>query len=213
MGIETLRIPGRRDRKKQQTRSALMIAALRLVDERGLDRVTVEDISAAVDVSPRTFFNYFATKDDALIGDQITDGATLPDRLRALDPAVPVLDAIRQVLSPAVEQIQAERDLWLLRMRVISNNPSLLPTLFARGMTAEREFIVAVADRTGFAADDAFPPLIAAVTSAAFRTAMVRWAAADDTRQFAGFVDEAFGLLAAGLAQPAPISITEEVPT
>ena len=203
--------PGRRDRKKQQTRAALTAAALRLVDERGLDRVTVEDISEAADVSPRTFFNYFATKDDAVIGDQITDGATLPDRLRAVDPRVGVLDAILRVLAPAIEQIQADRDLWLMRMRVIADNPTLLPTLFARGMTAEQEFIAALAERTGLTADDAFPPLVAAVTSAAFRTAMIRWAAADDARELAGFVDEAFGMLAAGLAQPTPT--TEEVPT
>jgi AcrR family transcriptional regulator len=57
--------PGQGDRKKLQTRAAPMAAALRLVDERGLSAVTVDEISAAADVSTRTFFNYFAAKDDA----------------------------------------------------------------------------------------------------------------------------------------------------
>jgi hypothetical protein len=105
-----------------------------------------------------------------VIGDQITDGATLPDRLRAVDPRVGILGAILEVLAPAVEQFQADRDLWLMRMRVITNNPTLLPTLFARGMTAEKEFVAAlealavVKDVHGTATSDLF--LVAAPIAA-----------------------------------------------
>ena len=59
---------GRRDRKKQATRRALRNAALQLVAERGFAHVTVEDIAEAADVATRTFFNYFPSKESAVIG-------------------------------------------------------------------------------------------------------------------------------------------------
>ena len=201
--LET-RAPGRRDRKKQQTRSALMAAALRLVDERGFDRVTVEEISEAADVSPRTFFNYFATKDDALIGDPLIDGAELRERVLSVTPGVPVIGVLLLAMAPAIEQIQADREVWMLRLRVIMSNPALLPALFARGATTEQEYIATIAARVGVGTDHVFPALLASVTGAAFRTAMLRWAALDGTRPLTDFVHESFGLLAGGLTDPQP---------
>src|ERR1700712_1655453 len=58
---------GLRERKKLATRLALHQAALQLVAERGLDRVSIDDIAERADVSPRTFFNYFSSKDDAVL--------------------------------------------------------------------------------------------------------------------------------------------------
>ena len=58
---------GLRERKKAQRRLALIDAAHRLVEERGYEHVTVEDIAEAAGVSTRTFFNYFDTKDDAVV--------------------------------------------------------------------------------------------------------------------------------------------------
>lgn len=199
MGVD---VPGRRDRKKQQTRAALITAALRLVDERGLDRVTVEEISEAADVSSRTFFNYFATKDEALIGDPITDGPDFQDALLAQPAGLTVVEAIRGALAPAIDDIQEHRELWRLRMRVIKTNPSLLTALVARGAAVEAEFVAAIAKRTGHPADSAFTQLTATLTGAAFRTAMIRWATADGSGPFADLVDEAFRLLSSGLAEP-----------
>ena len=198
------RAPGRRDRKKQQTRAALIAAALRLVDERGLDRVTVEDISEAADVSPRTFFNYFATKDEAITGDQFVDDTGVRERFLGAAPGVPVVTALLDAIGPALAKIQADREIWFLRMRVMTENPSLVTSLLARSAQAERDLAAAVATRAGVPADSAYPVVTASVIGATIRAAMTRWAAGDGSRTLSDHVHEAFGILATGLADPTP---------
>ena len=203
--------PGRRDRKKQQTRAALIDAALRLVAERGLDRVTVEDISDAADVSPRTFFNYFATKDEALIGDQFVDDAGVRDRFLAVEPGVPVIGAILLAITPVLAEMERQREIWFLRMRVLTQNPSLVSRLLAPSAAAELDLVTAVAERVGVPADSAYPRVTAAVVGAAVRTAMIRWADCDGTRPLTELVHEAFEVVATGLADPAGVPTSKEV--
>ncbi|MFC4067682.1 TetR/AcrR family transcriptional regulator [Actinoplanes subglobosus] len=189
MPVENPTLPGRREQKRLQTRLALITAALRLADERGVDRMTVDEISAAAEVSPRTFFNYFATKEHALVGDPLEDCAV---------PALgdlPLLDALLDALRPTFEQIQRDRDLWLLRMRVIAANPQLLPLLIAAASTAEQRLSGAIAAHGGHPPDHPRPQVVAAVANAAVRVALIRWAGAGDARPLIEHVREAFAIL------------------
>src|SRR5438105_15204457 len=86
-----------RERKKLATRRLLRRTALDLVAERGFAHVTVEDIAEAADVSPRTFFNYFPSKEAALFDSDPSRWAKIHDRIVNQDQGQPVLDVLREV--------------------------------------------------------------------------------------------------------------------
>src|SRR6201993_2146611 len=89
-----------RERKKLATRRSLRRAALDLVAERGFAHVTIEDIAEAADVSPRTFFNYFPSKEAALFGEADPDRAgRLRDQVASEAPGEPALTALRIVMG------------------------------------------------------------------------------------------------------------------
>src|SRR5215467_9132238 len=92
-----------RERKKAATRRLLRRAALELVAERGFGNVTVEDIAEAADVSPRTFFNYFPSKEAVLFGGEPDRGALLRERIATSAPGQPAIDALRAVLVADAE--------------------------------------------------------------------------------------------------------------
>src|SRR5580704_345431 len=86
-----------RERKKLATRRLLRRAALDLVAQRGLTNVTVEDIAEAAEVSPRTFFNYFPSKEAVLFGGDPDRTAQLRDRVTTEAAGQAAIDALRIV--------------------------------------------------------------------------------------------------------------------
>lgn len=194
---------GRRDRKKQETRAALERAALELVAERGIGGVTVEDISQAVDVSSRTFFNYFSCKEEAVTGKGPGTDTQIGEMMRSAPAELPVIEVLRRALRAEADQIQARQEQWLLRLKVFEQNPSLLPRLVANGAEVERMIAEAVAGRIGVdPVADGYPILVTAVAWTAFRVAMMRWSAGGGDRELGELLDEAFDHLTAGLADP-----------
>src|SRR5579872_6233243 len=102
--VVTTPVVSLRERKKLATRRQLRAAALHLVAEHGLANVTVEDIAEAADVSPRTFFNYFPSKEAALIGESDPERAgRLRDRIASEAPGEPALSALRTVMGQYAE--------------------------------------------------------------------------------------------------------------
>ncbi len=192
---------GRRERKKAATRRALQEAALRLAAERGFDHVTVEDIADAADVSKRTFFNYFASKEQALLG---RDPAT-PEAIRravaerpAEEPPLRVLEA---VLGELAAQDAGTRADWVLRRRLIRSDPRLLAASVAAWTDLERILVEAISERLGLDPErDLYPALLVSASIGAVRVATLRWRTSEGG--LGELLAEAFTSLAGGLAKP-----------
>ncbi|WP_448640329.1 acyl-CoA-like ligand-binding transcription factor [Geodermatophilus sp. URMC 63] len=195
---------GLRERKKLATRLAIHQAALQLVAERGLDGVSVDDVAARAEISPRTFFNYFPSKDDAVLGLDPATADRVAQGLAARPADESPLAALRAVQLEEAAAMAAEPEgLWPLRLRVIEAHPVLVARLHATFGRSERALAEAVAARTGTHVDaDVYPTLLAAVAGAAMRTALHRWLAGDFTVPLPRLVDETWDALAAGLPAP-----------
>jgi AcrR family transcriptional regulator len=194
---------GLRERKKLATRLALHEAALRLVAERGLDRVSIDDIAARADVSPRTFFNYFASKDDAVVGLDPAAPTAQAAAFIARPAAESAVEALRAVALDQARKMAEDPQLWPLRMQVVETHPSLVAKLAAAFGESDRVLAAAIAERTGTRVDDdVLPMLLAGVAGAAMRTALHRWFASDFTASLPDLLDEAWRAVAAGLPDP-----------
>jgi len=194
---------GLRERKKLATRLALHEAALRLVAERGLDGVSVDDIAARADVSPRTFFNYFSSKDDAVLGLDPEASRRQVELFLARPPSESPVRALRAVSRDQAVEMADDTELWPLRLTVIDGNPALIARLAAAFGEAEKALAEAVAERTATRVGaDVYPTLLAAVAGVAMRTALHRWLATDFTTSLPDLVDEAWDALEAGLPAP-----------
>lgn len=197
-------VTGLRARKKEQTRRALRDAAVRLVQERGLDKVTVEDIAEAAEVSPRTFFNYFRTKEDAIVGVDPQEIAEVRAAVAARPAAEPPIVALGKVMIDRFADLDADRvRQWQLRMAVVRSDPRLFGANAARFAEYERALTEVIAERTGLDADtDPYPALLVAATTAVVRTAVLRWRTGASGRSLAAELTNAIDLLASGFPAP-----------
>jgi AcrR family transcriptional regulator len=198
---------GLRERKKAETHQALATAALHLADELGPERVTVEAIADAAGVSPRTFFNYFSSKEDAIVGIPPAQSSALLADLLARPGDEPPLDALRAVLLAAVERLQAGGEDWVIRHRLIRKHHSLAVTRAAWFAEVERRMTEEIARRTGLDPRlDVYPALIVSATIGALRVAIDAWQERGRVGALETLIDDAFDVLAHGLRLPHGVS-------
>ena len=198
-----------RERKKAATRRSLRRAALDLVAERGFAHVTVEDIAAAADVSPRTFFNYFPTKEAALFGTDPERIPVLRERLISTAPGEPALEALRMIMvsdaravADELGELSGDPADWLRRMKGAHTDPQLRAARAAQMAMVERVIAEGLAERLGTDPDrDPYPSLLAATAAGVFRASISFWAGSGGTVPLEHLVDQAFRALADGLPE------------
>ena len=194
---------GLRERKKAETHQALAKAALDLADRLGPDRVTVEAIADTAGVSPRTFFNYFPSKEDAIVGIAPAQSSALLADLLARPEDEPPLDALRAVVLAAAERLQAGGDDWVIRHRLIQKHHSLAVTRAAWFAEVEQRMAAEIARRTGLDPDlDVYPALVVSATIGGLRVAIDVWQERGRAGALETLIDDAFDVLAHGLRLP-----------
>lgn len=214
--------PGLRERKKRATRTALAEAAVRLAAEHGVENVTVEAISEAAGVSPRTFFNYFPSHDDAFVLIDEAVGERIRESVRLAPADRPPLDVVRDALTDELGGFEQRKEFWALQAKVFQRSPHLIQRGLQAQVADQRALAAAIADWLGTGAgtadaardpggttagprtagDSLFPQLLAAIAQTAVRVAIEHWCDHPAEVELADTFQEVFAQLARGLPRP-----------
>ncbi|MGI8576108.1 MAG: TetR family transcriptional regulator [Egibacteraceae bacterium] len=171
-----------RARKKQRTREALADAALELFAERGFDATSVEDIADRAGVSARTFFRYFAAKDEALFVGHEAELDHWEATLRESAPGETLAQALRRTTLVIARRFvdahagEEGRAHLARRLTVLAAEPALARRSLAFDGLARKRAATAIAELMGWdRAADVRPSMVAAAAMAAVDTAMEAW--------------------------------------
>ncbi|NUW38753.1 TetR/AcrR family transcriptional regulator [Nonomuraea rhodomycinica] len=193
-----------RERKKLRTRRALAETALRLFTEDGYDATTLDDLCDAVEVSKRTFFRNYRSKEDvALAADSELWSAYL-DRVAAQELTGPLIEALRTTLVTTLGDMDLDWDRRFLAARELSEAvPALQAHSLGYCQDTTRALVAAVSDRSGGDVAEVRARLTVEIFVAAWRTASLRWTArrgSGGRDALVALVQETFAEIPAALA-------------
>jgi AcrR family transcriptional regulator len=188
---------GRRERKKLRTRALIQQEALRLFLEKGFEATTIEEIAEAADIATSTFFNYFPTKEDVVLQDDLD-----PVLLEAinvepagLSPIAVLRKAIHHVFSHLTPE---QHTIFGRRLGLLASNPTLRAAFLNQSASQLDEIVAVIAERAGRSSDDfAVRNLAGALLGVMIATFLT--AAKDTDADLLGLADQALAHLEAGL--------------
>ncbi|MCA1841638.1 MAG: TetR family transcriptional regulator [Actinobacteria bacterium] len=168
--------PGLRERKRQRTRATIQAEALRLIAEQGYEATTCDQIAAAADVSPATFYRYFPTKEDVVLADEYDD--LLVGLLQDRPEDEPPVRAVRRSVAASLDAIYAaDVEIIRERLRLVLSVPALRARRYEQTRATEELLAPAVGARMGAAASQLEVRAVTAAIVGAVVTAVEHWAA------------------------------------
>jgi len=195
---------GLRERKKRETRRLLAEVATRLFAERGFEIVTVSDIASEVNVSEKTVFNYFETKEDLVLEGRLEVEADLLRAVRERRAGEPMIEAVRRhtlAVAARMNALPAERRNAF--RKILANTPSVHARMRELSQRSENELARLLAEETAKGESDPVASTVASVLCVLTRLAFgfvggecKRWKHSDVVSR----INESFDLLARGLA-------------
>lgn len=188
------------ERKRQLVAHELTEAALQLLAREGFDAVTIDEIATTAGVSKRTFFRYFASKEDVVVQLLADLGAGMRTELAARPtderPSAALLAAVRVPIAACGDHV--DRALGVVQL--ILRTPALLGRFLERQAQWREELTRELADRLGLDADaELYPRLAAGMALTAFDAVLHRWSASDGREDPIALLDDAFAVIAPAL--------------
>ena len=164
-----------RERKKRLAQATIEETALRLFQQQGYERTSIQDIADAVMMSPRTFFRYFASKEEVLFGPM---RAVLSEGLSSLQHVVPAESphaALRATFEYLASQYQQQRASFLIRYQVATQTPSVASIYLYALMETEPAICDALCSHLEVATNRNKIRFLVAIYMAALRVALEEW--------------------------------------
>jgi AcrR family transcriptional regulator len=193
-----------RERKKDRTRRTLQAEAVRLFATKGFQATTIEEVAAAAEVAPRTFFRYFSSKEEVVFWSE--HQPMLAGHVAARPAEEPAAQALRRGLTDGLASFyDQDRDRLLERSKLACRTPALQPRWRQQQADLAAGMAQLLAHRLGVPADDLEVRAVAAAIAAALFVAIEEWQAHDGQQDLGALIDRTLGSVLAG---PLPVTAT-----
>ena len=196
-----------RERRRYRTRRTIQAKALQLFAAKGFQATTIEEIAAAAEMAPRTFFRYFPTKEEVVFWSEF------PPMLAAFVAArpddEPALKALHHGIVDALAAIwDQDGERMMERLRLAFRTPALHPRMRQQQAHWAAELAAILADRLGERPDNLEIRIIAAAVAAAVWVAIEEWQAQDNGEgELGALIDQALGTVMAGPLRATPTEV------
>ena len=183
-----------RERTRRAVRGELAQLAVSLFVEKGYDETTIDDLAAAAGMSKRTFFRYFASKEELVMGKYEVLGEQLAEDLAARPAGEPIWVSLRQIFKRVADYVEndARRAESVAMEKIVRDHPTLNASYLERVSRMQEIVLDEVRTRTG--RPDPADPRTAAIVGAAFScliAAWTTWLTTNQAQPFGDLLDQA----------------------